>query len=233
MRGLLVCSIVALLAVPVFGQGESIFDGTMDLTTAGAADMGTHWEIAAGDLADIGGGMFYLDIELSSTDAAGMASFGITLDSNPTKLAYGAVTNNDYTGYYSNYSTRFYGFGPGPRNGWDNLNAAGLAAGTMPMPGPLANGEVGTINQQDNLPTYTFEYAVAGLGGWVSVEIPDGSTTVTIGPAAGETPYVGDHDFQTMDTAFGNLNVKPLVITPEPVSALLLLLGLPLLRRRR
>ena len=227
MRGLLVCSIVALLAVPVFGQGVfSRFHGTVELTTAGATDMGTHWEIAVGDLTDIGGGKFYLDIMVSSTDPEGMSAFGITLDSNPEKLAYDTISQWDYAGLDAGNSTR-----PGmPNNNWSNLDAYSIPAGVMPMPGPPYQ-EIGTIYQQN-----PFAFTLNGLASWVAVGIPTGDANVTIGPSAdAPQPYIGDHLFETMAPSppFNNLTVKPLVITPEPVSTLLLLLGVPFLRRRR
>ena len=230
MRGLLACSIVALLAVPVFGR-FSEFHGTMELTTAGAVDMGDHWEVALGDLTEtaVGSGMFYLDVMVSSTDPEGMSAFGITLDSNPEKLAYDDISLWDYAGYHADYGTR-----PGmPNNFWSNGAAEAIPAGVMPMPGPTANAEIGTINQQNVPGQYDYHFAVDGLASWVKVGIPTGDVDVTIGPnAAVVPPYIGDHLFNSMTPRFNNFTFKPLIITPEPASALLLL-GVPFLRRRR
>ncbi len=65
--------------------------------------------------------------------------------------------------------------------------------------------------------------------GYIDLQIPassDGSTIITVSPIA---MAFGNENYEDMGPGI----VTPLVITPEPVSALLLLAGVPMLRRRR
>ena len=182
---------------------DSVGNAVLSVETAGSvynAATGMN-EIPAEDLQDTGDGTFYVDVVVTSDDPVGMSAFGITLDSNPEKLAYDEVLYVDYAGFYSQFSTRFYGPEPGPNNYWENLSAAGIAAGTMPMLGPLANPkeEIGTINQPDNIPMYDWHFAVDGLASWAAVAIPAGPDTVVIGPAYGTQVYVGTSEYRPMD----------------------------------
>jgi hypothetical protein len=229
MRGLLTCLVVGLVAaVPAMGQAER-YHATFSISTPGAVynPVSEMNEILFEDLA---GPNFYVDISIDSTDPSGMSAFGITLTSNcPIEhLAMESYFGNalNYQGSYASYSTR----GGVDRN-WSMATPADailIPAGTLPMDGPLVLEEISTINE-------TGTFALNGLAVWMEMVKPLDPVDCIIDARYGivgnpdYVPYVGQSDFQPH-----SVSVIPLhVIVPEPMGALLLLAGLPLLRRRR
>ena len=233
MRGLLVGLVVALMAVPVLAAGNtatisietpgSVYDPTGDCVTGGPANV-----IDCNDLQLNGSGNWYLDMYVDCSDT--MSAFQLTLGSNCDDiclLAMETLMGNvlNYAGAYSNYASR-----PGiPDNGW--AQAADLVVqptpGCLPMGGPDPVG-----GNHDMLMTLNSgPMAVSGIVAWLEM-LP----VACIDPyccCIYETPpitgaSVGDSAFDP-----AAVSVIPLCITPEPASALLLLLGVPLLRRRR
>ena len=226
MRGLMIgLSVLLLAAGPVLGQNTA----TISITTPGAVYDPTGNCLDPGQPANVidcndVATPFYLDIEITCSDTGGMSAFGITLDSN-CELGYLAMENAmgnilNYCGQYTTYSSRS---GMTDQN-WSQADGAELAAGTLPMAGPTVGEEVGTICEGGDNPTY----ALDGLAAWLVMDPLDCEGFVCCCIDEGLTAYVGDSEYQPCD-----LTVIPLCITPEPASALLLLLGLPFLPRRR
>ena len=120
-----------------------------------------------------------------------------------------------------------YGDGPGSlvnSAGWStvyDVDATWLAGGDInDIVADVPGVEMSTLfNDADNLPT-------DGLFGWLEI---------TLVPAE-QGPYTIDIS-GTVGDAVGNpladVTFRPLTVLPEPASALLLLLGVPFLRRRR
>ncbi len=227
MRSLLVGLVVAVLAVPVFGSSA-----TISIETPGSvydpnghccpqAPMQDANVIDCNDLQLNGDGNWYLDIVITCDDPAGMSAFGITLGSN-CDLCYlgmeemmGNILN--YCGAYSAYASR-----PGmPDNGWSQGDGIQIMAGCLPMAGP-PDDQVGTI--------YDTAMAQNGLAAWLEMlpVVCVDPFCCCIGACPPGSAVVGDSNFMACD-----VTLIPLCITPEPASALLLLVGLPLLRRRR
>ena len=209
MRSILIVLAVALLAAPAFGQNSA----TMKLTTDGAAQVGDEMQI---DPALVPG-PFYLDIMIEGATDANLTAFQLTLTGPanivlaPASTLFGNTLN--YAGQYANYAARAGGFAS---LGWD-MSATGsvvFPGGPLPQAGPPAD-IVGTI------PAGT-----TASQGWVAWVQLDGALPGDVITATGVA--IGDSDFQPM-----TVEVIPLRITPEPTSMLLLLAGLPLLRRRR
>lgn len=198
MRRVLVCLVVVTLTGPVLAV-VSPYSGAIDIRTAGAVQVGDHWEVDVGP-----GGVLpansYVDIYVSCTDPVGMSAFQVQL-TGPDGLCYAGSGSGGYNPMNSDPR----GWQPWPR-------------GCFP-PGPI----VGAFCDSGWEVPY-------GFNGWAaSVRMlgaaPVGSTFGVINPA------IVDHNENSAAPA--NITVRPLMITPEPASALLLLVGLPLLRRRR
>ena len=231
MRGVLVCTIVSLLAIPVFG-------GNATLSIQATALDGSPLSVLDGGVNKVDpallGGAWFLDIVITGDEeqgddlVSGMSAFAITLN-GPAALTYQAM--EDFYGLQVNN----YAGSPVPvphslrpvvpDNNWSNVPAdcSLILAGALPMAGPPAD-EIGTIHEQDL--DGTVHFAQNGLAAFLVMDgiAPDFAGAIN----DGGTAYVGDSLYQPT-----NLTVVPLSIVPEPVSALLLLIGLPLLRRRR
>ncbi len=232
MRGSLIGLVVALLAVPVYGQ-ISAYSATISIETPGSAFVagggcqGQDANVIDCDALELNGsGNWYLDIVVSCSDTSGMSAFGITLGSDCGDICYldmeemmGNILN--YCGAYSGYASR-----PGmPNNGWSQADGIRVMAGCLPMAGP-PDDTVGTI--------YGTAPATDGLAAWLEMTPLTCPVCCCIGACPPDTgAYVGDSGYERCEVGYGNLTVIPLCITPEPASALLLLVGLPLLRRRR
>lgn len=220
MRGLLVCAVVAALAAPVLA-GVSNHTGILDIRTPGAVLVGNHWEYDVGP----GGTMaapFYVDIDASCTHPEGMCSFELRL-TGPEGMAYAASAKGgkNYCGYYPMAEGRGT-----VDHGWDQPNSVSWNAGTMPAPGSPFNmyPMIGTINQGLGYDVY---WGVNGWAAWIKITSPVPAGSIIGGINQG----IGDANFDGLLES--NITVRPLWIVPEPVSALMLLAGLPLLRRRR
>ena len=234
MRVLIVGLGVALLATaPVMAAGPSdwgiisletpgsSYDPTGNCQTGGEANV-----IDCNDLDLNGSGNWYLDIMVSSSDPNGMASFSITLGSpncTPGYLGVETMMSNvlNYCGQYANYASR-----PGMTDqGWDMPNGVQFAAGSVPMAGP-PDDTVGTITLGEE------PFAQNGQAAWLEMLPLD-----CIDPfcccidESGGYYNVGLSDYSNVRPE--NVQISPLCITPEPASLLLLLVGLPFLRRRR
>jgi hypothetical protein len=228
MRGLLVCAVVAALVAPVFG-GESQHTGVIEITTPGAQlGVGCQGQEAyVIEWCDLPSPTFYVDIYVSSTDVGGMSAFQLTLTGcdglnlHAATTYYGNVLN--YAGQYAANSER--GGDGFADKGWDMVNALAWSAQSLPMAGPPAE-QVGTVNAGAGV------FGQNGWAAWAKLDTPT--------EPCEELPCccidaadlgMGDSNFDGLPLA--NIQVIPLCILPEPATALLLLAGLPLLRRRR
>jgi hypothetical protein len=198
---------VVLIATTAYGQGA-----TMTLTVGGASS----YEPTPGET-------FRVDISIASDVA--MSAWG----GNPWDTA-GAGYAIDATvigGYYKNLALNYTnGAVPPPVSpqGWDiNTSVAekwdaGIVndmntAGTLKMGTAAASFATG---------------ATSGFAAYIMLTAPAAEVAGVVTTIDLTDAYVGDLEFNNLP-----LEVVPLTLTPEPVSGLLLLAGLPLLRRRR
>jgi hypothetical protein len=220
MRKLLVVSVLLAAAAPVFGVGGK--PSTMSLTTPGAVLVGNEYQI---QYADVAGG-FDIEVMLETTDGTGMGAFAVRLDGDPG-FAYDMVDANAYP-TLANYNAA---------NNWVN-NAEGGAGlwlgGNLPMPAADPNYYCGTVYKGTVAfppPPVTY-WGKNGLGVTIHISALPPVGDYTIGVVA-DGSYITDSSFNNAELSDTTLTVIPLHILPEPVSALLLLAGLPMLRRRR
>jgi len=221
MRKGLVVLVLLAAAVPVFGQGVP---ATLSLTTPGAALVGGEYQI---QYADVAGG-FDIQVMLDSTDATGMSSFGLVLVGDSGFVL--DAPNIDAYPVLGNYNAA---------NNWVNNYESGAGYwldGPLPMGAPTGDYYAGTIYKGTVAvppPPKTY-WGLNGLALTMHISaLPADPTQEYVIGVAPEGTYVGDSSFANAVPGDGTLSVIPLRILPEPVSALLLLAGLPLLRRRR
>lgn len=197
---------LALLVVPAVGLGQ--WSGSLNLTSDGMS------EIAVDP-----GESFVLTVGLDSNQPVGCVQFRLTVnDGADDHLFEGQFDPIDTFSYGSLFSLAFP---PDP-----NLFAPGDLTSQM------AAGPVSLAGLPPELICPIF-----GEAGSLDMGIFPGSLvsyTVTMPPVAGY------YEFSLTDvilTNGGGGSVEPevssLIVTPEPASVLLLLAGLPLLRRRR
>lgn len=245
MRGLLVCAVVAAVAAPVMaGISENI--GVISIRTPGSTfvpgggcDGIDANVIECVDLLEANpDGTFYVDIDVScftpgpDPQPVGMTAFQITLagcDGLNLSAPVTMMTNVlNYAGTYAGWVGINPRAGDGFANrGWSMTDGLQWAAGPLPMGGPPAN-QVGCIN----MPAAP---ATNGWAAWAEVSTTGLScpTCCCIGARQELTSDVGMGDANFDGLPRANITVIPLCIIPEPATALLLLAGLPLLRRRR
>ena len=134
---------------------------------------------------------------------------------------YAAMT--DFYGMASNnYSDDVVSMPPVNNAGWSNAisDVIQLGANSLPMTGADAGGdELGTI--------FGAALATSGLACWLEITNYDTEVYPIVIPVT--KGKVGDFDGMPIP----NVGLGELVITPEPASVMLLLLGVPFLRRRR
>ena len=213
MRVLVVVGLaVALTAASAFGS-----EATITITTPGSTLVGAAHEIDASAVPD----PFYVDIDVQCDDGSGMSAFFLTLTGPsslvlaPAETFYGNILN--YAGTYATGASRNSGFAD---LGWDQSLAGACAF----LGGPLPQGG-GPLDWFQTI--YADPTPVFASNGWAAWGELSG--TVTPGMVIGGTDEgVGDSDF-----AAANVTLVPLNIVPEPAGVLLLLAGLPFLRRRR
>jgi len=224
MRKLLVL-VAASLLVATVANAQPVDYGTYNVTLQVNGSSTVDW-------ADIQSG-FRLDVVLDASDPMYAAGVQLTGDSG---FCYDAMYEASFyggwvktvSGYTDNPSTS-----PGNAAGWTNtvtdpLIPVMLPAGCLPMGGPLAGGGIAELG------TLAGGAGAGQLGHLIFSSVPDTSgpvlTTWTIDVLSS---YVGNETNGNM--ALGT--ATPLTILnvpiPEPASALLLLAGLPFLRRRR
>lgn len=223
MRKLLVLTAASLLVASVaYAQPQDFGEYSVTLSVGGSSTV---------DWAAIQSG-FRLDVDLDVSHTATAAGIQLTGDSG---FCYDAMYQASFYGGWvltvSGY-TDDPGVGPTNAAGWNNtwgdpMIPVVLPAGCLPMGGPLVGGGVAELG--------TLGTATSGQLGHLDFStVPDMSgpqlTTLTIDVLSS---YVGNDTNGNMAL----VGVTPLTIInvpiPEPASALLLLAGLPLLRRRR
>ena len=219
MRCLVVSVGVVLLATAsALAAGHS---ATMSIETAGSAyDPGTGMnEIDCEALPN----PFTIEIIINSDDTTGMTAFGVTMTSNCEGIQHAAMETTWIPPYGPLLIENYNG-----ANGWAKANGTNVGAGTLPMAGPPTE-EVGTINIGDvTYPVPDYIWGANGMAAWLELTLSGDPCDFICCVIDGMDAYVGDSAFDAMD-----VTVVPLHIVPEPASAVLLLLGLPFLRRRR
>ena len=116
---------------------------------------------------------------------------------------------------------------PGTRvgEGLDTWNANDIGGSALPL--------APTLDADAQIASVSLAYTAAGL---TTAGLVDGSTvTFTAGKPGvfGGPDTAGTWSTSTTTTAFDSIETLDIVLTPEPSSALLLLAGVPFLRRRR
>jgi len=208
MKGFIICSVVMLAATTAMAA-----TATMSLEVTGSVfnPVSGKNEISWDALP----AAFTLNVMLDSNDPVGMSAFQVTLTGN-SGFAYKTALRQ--SGLVKNYNFDL---------GWDQANGLRWAAGNLPMPGPPSN-QVGTIGQGFDDDPETFDYGQDGLAAYVEFTAKPPKDVYEI---SGIGIAVGDS--QTPAPQPMVVTLIPLLITPEPASALLLLGALPMLRRRR
>jgi hypothetical protein len=112
-------------------------------------------------------------------------------------------------------------YAPGVAQGWDPASAPGGWSGSANAPFPIKPFEIPDSSHAYGAPGPVMTFNVVA-----PATIPQ---TGSILGVIGASTYMGNADFEDVLIT----SVTPLTLTPEPISALLLLAGLPLLRRRR
>ena len=165
-----------------------------------------------------------LDVIITSDTPGGMtaASFGFqspeAVQYDPFLVVYGVAVGN--YGNVPGFNDGGAAF-PANTNGWSTQTADGA----NPLPGGDINGIIADDPVNEMSTIFGASNATSGLFGWLEVNLVDSGAEYMIDING----TVGDAQFQAIrDVVFNGLTV-----TPEPVSALLLLLGVPFLRRRR
>jgi hypothetical protein len=204
MRVVFVGLAVALMATTAMAAGT----GHVTLTVGGSATY-----------APAEGETFRVDVNITADrpmDAWGMEP----VDSNDVGYQISASVIG---GVYSNIAMNYVDAGPPFSNtaGWDVFIASAKA---WPA-GDLNDLQVTSQVRPGTLGTPT---AVGGWACYIELTAPSGKADVITNIELVDV-YAGDENHEAFDV----MTYDPLVLTPEPTSALLLLGALPLLRRRR
>ena len=203
MRSFLVVLGVVLMATTAMGAGV----GHITLTVGGAAT----YEPAPGET-------FRVDVNITADRA--MDAWGMQ-PSDSADAGY-QIAASIIGGMYSNIAMNYVDAGPPFSNtaGWDVFSASAKAwpAGDLndlQVTAQVRPGTLGTPTAGSGWALY-FDLTAPAAEGL--------ATTIVL-----DDLYAGDEQHSPFD----QMTYDELVLTPEPVSALLLLAGLPLLRRRR
>jgi hypothetical protein len=196
------------------------------------ADLGVAPSPADGSYAP--GGSFYLEVILSydaeDADPDGkMSAFQVTLTGcdgmnlqAPVTGGLGAIYALNYLGALNVLSGR-----PAlPNNGWAQTGTmVSWPGGPLPQAGPDPVG--GNHDMLASTEAGSGLGTTPGMAVWAVLDKPDCQDFVCC-CITGEDVSMGDSNTEPID-----VTLIPLCILPEPATALLLLAGLPLLRRRR
>ena len=235
MRVLLCGLAVALMmATGAYGAGNT---ATINVSSGGLNTLELGVDFNPGETIRV-------DIDITAATAA-MVSAQVILDADKPGLTYEACTWGKYTMPTPPYLTFYWIDNYDAVAGWsgDPFATAAWAGWLEPdsvdPTKPKLDGSGDLIALPGGaLPTPWLGSAPAAANivapshlGYIDITIPAAEALdypVTISAPVGDA-RVGDPDFDPMD-----VSVVPLVLIPEPTSALLLLIGaLPLLRRRR
>jgi len=204
-----------------------IASGALGATTIAMVDHATGSSILDVTAAGVAGSTRTIDIMIttdtadrpdatSPTGFGGLVSWGINgLQPPGAGFKVGAqITTTNYV--------------VGDAFDWDSTGALTTAKGTYPLAWPaLPQVSLGTIAYIDTTTDpATVWPAFSGQAMSFSIVLP--ASNIPLGKFTGQSVYAGLYPTGVEDVTF-----QPLTLTPEPVSALLLLAGLPLLRRRR
>lgn len=160
-----------------------------------------------------------LDVIITTDTPGGMtaASFGFN---SPEAVSYVAFQNL-YGSWCPNYADQTAGLPPVNTAGW----SVNLADGAVVLPGGDINAIDADVPNVELSTIFGAGNAVSGLFAWLEVDVTAAPAPYVIGIDG----TVGNAQFQKIEGVVFN----GLTVLPEPASAMLLLLGVPFLRRRR